>query len=294
MLGQLDLLRYWFSGTARCESGVMVKCAHDLPVKCRKSYQTQSRFRLFRNGCEWQLSGRWLCGVRRATMLVPRIVWSSSVDTKWSRGVEVLSPLRRSVVPDHHCCRQRLRCAELFCSFCAWNGTGSCIRSLETPRDGVRIRRSGQILRFAFHGSVDHGFVAGCEPSCGGQLIVCFSCWPFDRRSCIGNTTFRSACMATGIFVSISLGRPIFMWSSPKRFHSPTWDFAVSSTSFACQWTSNIVPVTFSPSSTYSNLTKAISKMFLSVRQDVHARMSGLSMRLNVPAQGSTTILCDT
>ena len=58
MLGQLDLLRYWFSGTARCESGVMVKCAHDLPVKCRKSYQTQSRFRLFRNGCEWQLSKR--------------------------------------------------------------------------------------------------------------------------------------------------------------------------------------------------------------------------------------------
>ena len=35
-----------------------VKCAHDLPVKCRKSYQTQSRFRLFRNGREWQLSKR--------------------------------------------------------------------------------------------------------------------------------------------------------------------------------------------------------------------------------------------
>ena len=35
------------------------------------------------------------------------------------------------------------------------------------------------------------------------------SCWPFDHRSCIGNTTFRSACMATGTFASTSFGRPI-------------------------------------------------------------------------------------
>ena len=148
----------------------------------------------------------------------------------------------------------------------------------------MRIRRSGQILRFAFHGSVDHGFVAGCEEFV--FLGVRVSYWPFDRRSCVGNTTFRSACMATGIFVSTSFGQPIFMWSLPKRFHSPTWESAVSSTLFACQWTSNIVPVTVLPSSTYSTLTRAISNIFLSVRQDVHARMSGLSTRLNVPVQG--------
>ena len=63
---------------------------------------------------------------------------------------------------------------------------------------------------------------------------------------------------------------------------------------FACQWTTNIVPVTVLPSSTYSALTEAISKMLFSVLQEGHARMSGLPSQLNVPAQGSTTMLCDT
>ena len=58
--------------------------------------------------------------------------------------------------------------------------------------------------------------------------------------------------------------------SPPVVDNSPTWDSAVSSTLFACQWISNIVPVPVLPSSTYSSLARAISKMFLSVRQDVH------------------------
>ena len=134
--------------------------------------------------------------------------------------------------------------------------SGSCMRSLETPRDGVRIRLSGQILRFTFHGC---GFVDGCEPFCGGQQKVCISwrtCVALAIRPQVLYWQYRSACMATGIFVSTSFGRPFSMWSLPKRFHSPTWDFAVSSTLFACQWTSNIVPVTVLPSLIYSTLTR--------------------------------------
>ena len=80
--------------------------------------------------------------------------------------------------------------------------------------------------------------------------------------------------------------------SPPVVDNSPTWDSAVSSTLFACHWISNIVPVPVLPSSTYSSLARAISTMFLSVRQDVHPDLS-VGMRLNTPAQGSTTILCD-
>ena len=44
-----------------------------------------------------------------------------------------------------------------------------------------------------------------------------------------------------------------------------------------CLWTSNIVPLTVLLSSTFSTPTRTISKMFLSVCQDVLARMSALS-----------------
>ena len=131
--------------------------------------------------------------------------------------------------------------------------------TLATTRDGVRIRRSGQILRFTFHGCVDHGFVDGCEPFCDGQQKCVFpgvrvSYWQFDRRSCIDNTEALAWRLASlypllladrficGVYQNAS--------TLPLRFLRSVRLL------FACQWTSNIVPVTVLPSLIYSTLTR--------------------------------------
>ena len=49
------------------------------------------------------------------------------------------------------------------------------MRSLETPRVGVRIRQFRQILRFAFTGSGDHAFVPNVYPSVADNKEFVFS-----------------------------------------------------------------------------------------------------------------------
>ena len=173
--------------------------------------------------------------------------------------------------------------------------SGSCMRSLETPRDDVRIRRSGQILRFTFHGCVDDGFVDGCEPFCGGQQKVCISwrtCVVLAIRPQVLYWQYRSACMATGIFVSTSFGRPFYT----VEF---TQTLPLSHLGFCGQFDFVCVPVDFKHCS--SNRFAFINLLNLDQNRAEPFRISffqyartcmpgcqGLSMQLNVPAQSLT------